>query len=191
MKPVESPGEVLSGDGVRLRRVRLDDADLVCRIVTESLDHLRPWMLWAADGYDRDAALTFLDQSEANWTSGVGYSYLITTLGVPVGVCGLERRIGPGGLEIGYWLHPEHTGRGIATRAAALLVDQAFAFPRVDRVQIWHDAANTASGAIPKRLGFTELVRRAPPRDPPTPGEIGIDVVWELSRRYWPERRPS
>jgi ribosomal-protein-serine acetyltransferase len=173
---------VLSGDGVRLRRFRRDDADLVCRIVTESLDHLRPWMLWVADGYDRNSAVTFLDQCESNWNSGAGYSYLILAQDDAVGVCGLERRIGRGGFEIGYWVHPEHTGRGIATKAAALLVDQAFAFPDIDHVQIWHDAANSASEAVPRRLGFTELVRQAPPRDPPTPGETGIDVIWELKR---------
>ena len=94
----------------------------------------------------------------------------------------LHRSIGPGGLEIGYWLHPERTGRGLATRATAALVGHAFALPDIDHVQVWHDAANVAGGAVPKRLGFTQVDRRTPPRDPMTPGEVGIDVIWQLDR---------
>jgi ribosomal-protein-serine acetyltransferase len=73
------------------------------------------------------------------------------------------RRIGPGGLEIGYWLHAASTGRGLATAAVAALVGQAFALPDIERVEIVHDQANIASGAIPRRLGFTEI-QRAPGR---------------------------
>lgn len=34
-----------------------------------------------------------------------------------VGGCGLHRRVGPGGLEIGYWVHAAWTRRGIAAAA--------------------------------------------------------------------------
>lgn len=127
----------------------------------------------------RCRAADFLATCESNWTSGEGYAYLITTGGRPVGVGGLDRDIGPGGLEVGCWLHPDHTGRGIATTATALLVEHAFTVPGIHRVQLWHDAANTASAGIARRLCFTELDRRTPPRAPLTSGERGIDVVWQ------------
>jgi RimJ/RimL family protein N-acetyltransferase len=38
-----------------------------------------------------------------------------------IGSSGLMRRIGPGGLDIGYWLHPAWTGKGLATTAVAAL----------------------------------------------------------------------
>ena len=41
---------------------------------------------------------------------GTVFSYAILTGQYEVtGGCGLIARIGPGGLEIGYWLHPGHT----------------------------------------------------------------------------------
>ena len=80
-------------------------------------------------------------------------------------------RIGPGGLEIGYWVHRAWTRRGLATAATAALVDQAFRLPGVDRVEIIHDELNVASGKIPRKLGFTEIERR--PLDPPALGGTG------------------
>ncbi|WP_216210388.1 GNAT family N-acetyltransferase [Amycolatopsis aidingensis] len=175
------PAETLTGRRVRLRRWRETDVDTLLQVVSESLDHLRPWMLWAVPPYDRAAATDFLTRAQAGWLEGESYAYAITVPGVTVGACGLERRIGPGALEIGYWLHPAHTGSGLATEAAAILVEQAFALPAVDRVQIWHDLANTTSAGVPRRLGFTEVARHTPPRNPPSPGEVGVDVVWELT----------
>jgi RimJ/RimL family protein N-acetyltransferase len=167
--------------GFALRPLRAADRDIAHRLVMESLDHLLPWMTWAA-GYDLDASARFVEQVEAGWANGHSYSYLILDGPDPAGLCALHRSIGPGGLEIGYWLHPDHTGRGLATRATAALVGHAFSHPDIDHVQIWHDAANVASAAVPKRLGFTQVDRRTPPRDPLTPGEVGIDVVWQLDR---------
>jgi ribosomal-protein-serine acetyltransferase len=34
---------------------------------------------------------------------------------------------------------------------------------------------------VPRRLGFTEVARRSPPREPAFGGEVGIDVIWELT----------
>jgi ribosomal-protein-serine acetyltransferase len=178
---MDEPSEVLDSGQVQLRRWHAGDADTVDRVVTESLEHLLPWMPWAS-GYNHDRAVQFAVQSERDWESGAAYQYAITTDGVVVGSCGLMRRIGPGGLEIGYWLHPAWTGRGLATSATEALQRQAFALPGVARVEIHHDAANTASGAIPRRLGYTEVERRSPTQDALAPGEVGTRVVWRLIR---------
>jgi RimJ/RimL family protein N-acetyltransferase len=178
---MDQPSESLTCGKARLRRWRADDADTAYRAVTESLEHLRPWMPWAA-GFDRDQAVQFTAQAERDWASGNAYQYAITTGGAVVGSCGLMRRIGPGGLEIGYWLHPAHTGQGLATAAASALVRQAFALPDVDRVEIIHDLGNQRSGGVPRRLGFTEVERRPRHDQPAAPGESGIEVVWRLTR---------
>jgi len=60
-------------------------------------------------------------------------------------------------------------------------VRQAFALPEVDRVEIVHDLANTRSGAVPQRLGFTEVERRSRTQ-PAAAGESGVEVVWRLTR---------
>lgn len=161
--------------------VAADAADLH-RLVAESQESLRAWMSWAADDYTFEDAVAFIARSAENRLAGEMYAYAIVVGGTPVGTAGMERNEVPDALEIGYWLHPAHTGHGYATIAAGLLVDEAFTLPWVRRVQIWHDAANTASAAIPRRLGFTEVARRSPPREPAFSGEAGIDVVWELTR---------
>ncbi|MGW7440022.1 GNAT family N-acetyltransferase [Streptomyces sp. NPDC054849] len=86
-----------------------------------------------------------------------------------MGTCALIRRAGTrdDNREIGYWLHPAATGRGVATRAAHALVEQAFRMPGIDYVEIVHDPANRAGGAVPARLGFTEHLRRPAERHAP------------------------
>jgi hypothetical protein len=90
---------------------------------------------------------------------------------------------------MGYWLHPEWTGRGLATMSAAALLHQRFALAGIDRIEIHHDAANLASGAIPRRLGFIEVERRQAPDGPATPGEVGVEVIWRAPRQG--HRRPT
>src|SRR5271155_1379882 len=119
------PDEILQQGPGTLRRFREDDLDPVFQAVTESLDHLRPWMPWAAD-YTRDSAAGFLAKSAQGWAHGTEYGYAIITDGALAGSCSLMSRIGPGGLEIGYWVRLACTRRGLATTASAALVEQAF-----------------------------------------------------------------
>jgi ribosomal-protein-serine acetyltransferase len=103
------PAAVLRQGTVTLRRWREDDLDAVFQAVTECVDHLRPWMPWAAD-YTRDSAAEFLAKSAKDWADGNEYNYAIITDDVLVGGCGLMGRIGPGGLEIGYRVHNVASG---------------------------------------------------------------------------------
>jgi ribosomal-protein-serine acetyltransferase len=161
--PVASPSELLSHGQVSLRRWRREDAAALLAAVMESQQHLRPWMPWA-DHYDEESAAEYLHDCEAQWASGNAFAYAIIVGDQIVGSVGLHRRVGDGGLEIGYWVHSEWTGRGIATDAVAALTDAAFGLPGIDRVEIYHDAANVASGRIPAKLGYARLGER-PSRD--------------------------
>ncbi len=176
-----SPPETLSHGPVSLRRWRPDDAAALLAAVIESQEHLRPWMPWA-DRYDEDRAVEYLRECDAQWASGNAFAYAIVVGGQIVGSAGLHNRVGDGGLEIGYWVHGDWTGRGIATDATAALTDAALALPGIDRVEIHHDAANIASGRIPAKLGYVRLGER-PTRDlgPAAPGETGTDVVWQVT----------
>ncbi|MFI9542936.1 GNAT family N-acetyltransferase [Streptomyces sp. NPDC052016] len=173
------PADVLRFDQVELRRWRVDDVETLHRAITESRDHLLPWMPFAAT-HDRKQGEGFLAYSEEQWGTGEEYNYAITSSGVVVGSCGLHRRIGPGGLDIGYWLHHAWTGKGLATMAAAALVQAGRDMPGIDRIEIHHDAANSASGAVARRLGFTEVERVRVPGGPEAPGETGVQVRWRL-----------
>lgn len=191
---MEQPDENLTYGSAQLRRWRAEDADALERAIGESLDHLLPWMPWAADhrasGRGRQATLDFLARADEEWRAGGAFSYAIVSDRAVIGSCGLMRRIGPGGLEAGYWLHPRWTGRGLAAMAVTAVAGEAFRLAGVDRVEIHHDAANRASGAVARRAGFTE-VRRFP-CDPTSPGEVGTRVVWRMAADEWgPRRRPG
>jgi hypothetical protein len=47
-------------------------------------------------------------------------------------------------------------------------------------IEIHHDEANPANGAIARRLGFTEVDRVRVPDGPQAPGETGVQVRWRL-----------
>ena len=179
---MDQPAETLACDLVTLRRFRPEDVDELDRVIVESLEHLKPWMPWAHT-HSLDAARDYLDRAEREWGSGEAYNYAITTGGAILGSCSLMRRIGPGGLEIRYWIRPERTGRGLVTMAAAALTRQAFELPGTTHVEIHHDPANTASGAIPRRLGYA--VVPPGPTGPPGPeasAEQTPSVVRRLDR---------
>ena len=173
---VLTASEELSAGPVRLRRWRPADADALYRAVRESIEHLAPWMPWAAQGYSDADAAAYIANSARRWGTDYDYAIIAPPRAV-VGSCSLMARIGPGGFEIGYWVHPGSTCRGYATAAAAALATEAFRIG-ADRVEIVHDTANAASAAIPRRLGLTEVERR--PSQQPAPGGTGVSVVWRL-----------
>lgn len=185
------PPEEVACDGVLLRRLSADDAPAVSRAATESLEHLEPWMPWATrEGTSLEAQRERLLGPVNAWTSRSGYEYgTFLPDGRVVGGCGLHRRIGPSALEIGYWVHVDHTRRGIATACAGALSAVGFALRGVERMEIHCDEANLASAAVPPKLGYRLTARVA--HEPEAPGEVGTRLVWVLYRREWQSRPPG
>ncbi|MBI5105814.1 MAG: GNAT family N-acetyltransferase [Solirubrobacterales bacterium] len=178
------------GDGVVVRRWRVEDAEAQERIVGESVEHLRPWMPWAAfEPSPLEERRARIAGWEQEWAAGGDLYAAVLEDGVLVGGGGLHHRLGPGGLEIGYWVHPAHTRRGLATVAARLLTELAFSVPSIDRVEIHHDRANAASAGIPRRLGYERLGEVVADR-PQAPADTGVDVLWRVTREQWAALRP-
>lgn len=93
----------------------------------------------------------------------------------------MARRVGPGGLEIGYWIRTSVAGRGYATEAAAAVTRTAFKVPWVEFVEIRCDPNNLRSARIPARLGYTlvEVLKQ----DTVTPTGAPRDtMVWRVLR---------
>jgi ribosomal-protein-serine acetyltransferase len=88
----------------------------------------------------------------------------------------LHPRIGPGGIEIGYWIHVAHANRGFATEAAGALTEWSLGLVSIDRVEIHHDVANVASQRVPEKLGFELIGTRT--RPPEASGETGELRIW-------------
>ena len=82
-------------------------------------------MPWATEAPTPQSAGDFLDSCELSWAERTAFEYSIRepTSGQVIGACGLMRRIGPRGLEVGYWVHVNHVQQGIATAAAGALTN--------------------------------------------------------------------
>jgi RimJ/RimL family protein N-acetyltransferase len=167
-----------------IRSWRLADAEALGIAIGESLEHIRPFLAWVSQEpksvVERRALL-------ARWNAeaAVGGDENVGLFldGRIVGGSGLHQRIGAGGLEIGYWVHPGFTRQGIASSTARALTDHAFTMPAIDRVEIKHDAANRISGRVPARLGFRCVGEE--PREIGAPAETGVHLVWRVTRDEW------
>jgi RimJ/RimL family protein N-acetyltransferase len=179
----ESPVEQIDGRGICLRRSDRGDSDELIVAVNRSLEHLRPWMPWAQQTATPQSIGAFLEQAVLDWDAGLEFQFAIRSVRDRqpdrlIGFCGLHDRVGAGILEIGYWVHVDHIGRGVGTAAAEALTRSALALGEVDRVEIHCDAANLPSAAIPARLGFR--LDRIEGRNPQTPAETGRHMIWVL-----------
>jgi len=166
---------------VDVRPWTVGDAKALDGAIRESLEHLRPWMAWAADEpmalAERRRLLERWAREEA---AGADRYRGIVVGGEVAGAGGLHGRVGPGAWEIGYWVHVGFVRRGVATAAVARLAAEAFADPAVTHVEIHHDVANEASGAVAARAGFHVVEDRA--NGATAPAERGIERVWRLNR---------
>jgi RimJ/RimL family protein N-acetyltransferase len=161
-----------------LRRVRDADAGDLAAAVAASLDHLRPWMPWATpEAAEPRTQRVRVAEADEMWAAGTDYIYSVfageRTL---VGAIGLHRRVGDGGIEIGYWIAEGQTRRGFGTAAAGAMTSVALGLPGVRRVEIHCDEANIASAAIPRKLGYR--LDRVIAHEPEAPGESGRRMIW-------------
>jgi RimJ/RimL family protein N-acetyltransferase len=141
-------------------------------------------MPWANPGAATvEAQATRIAEVEAGWERGTDFVYLLVTgeedppgdNGV-LGMIGSHRRLGPGAIEIGYWTHVAHGGRGYMTAAARAMTQAAEALDNVKRVEIHTDEANVRSAAIPPKLGYR--LDRVDTRRPQAPAESGRLQIW-------------
>lgn len=166
------------------------DAAALVEVVSANLEHLRPWMPWIAfEPQSAEQRVELIREWRREAERGGDTVYGVFLDGRPIGGTGLHRRRGPGVLEIGYWLDRRHTGRGYATELARALTDTAFTEAEIEHVQIHHDRANAASGAVPRRLGFHLFLERR--RPPEAPAETGLEWAWRVARAEWRQARTT
>lgn len=170
-----------------LRRASARYAEPLADALRASVPELRDFMDWAQDDPSDSAAIDeFIRLADRDWAADKAYNFhtFDAATDTLVGSCGLMRRVGPDAIEIGYWIRSDHAGRGLATEAAAILAEAAWALYGIDRLVIRHDLANTASGRVAEKLGFMEIDRVAV--EVTAEGESGVDVIRELVRPTQP-----
>lgn len=169
------------------------DAPLLKSAVDASLEHIRPWLPWAAyEPTDIHAKVHRLRQFRGNFDLDKDYTYGIFSADESrlLGGTGLHTRRGPDAFEIGYWIHADEIGKGYARETAAALTRTAFEIVGVARMEIRCDPANVASLAVPRRLGYkhTETLQDI---DKTSSGEPRGTMVWEMNREAFARLGPS
>ncbi len=173
-----------------LRTWTSDDAEALAAAITDNIEHLRPWMPWiGSEPLALEDRRKLIAEWDAKWRAGEDTIYGVFHDGAVVGGTGLHRRIGPGALEIGYWIHVAYTRRGFATELSAALTDVAFSTADIDRVEIHHDKDNVASGGVPRVLGYSNVYDV--PAKAEAPSESGVQCVWAVTRPEWEARRTA
>jgi len=156
---------------LRLRRARMDDLEAIHRVLSDG----EAMLYWSTPPH------ATLEQSRAWLASMVEgpnsgkADFVIEHDGVVIGKAGCWRMP-----EIGFILHPDYRGRGLAHEAVGAVVDHVFAHFDVPAIIADVDPRNRASLALLDRLGFVETHRAARTIQV---GEIWCDSVY-LARRH-------
>lgn len=130
-------------------------------VVTQSLSHLRPWMVWAQDAPMAESAELVVRRMQADFIARRDLTWQLYARR-PDGRAG--RLLGGTGLhrmdwsvrrfEIGYWIRPEAAGQGHVSEAVRLLTALAFDRLAARRLEIRCDTRNLRSRAVAERCGF-------------------------------------
>jgi RimJ/RimL family protein N-acetyltransferase len=88
--------------------------------------------------------------------------------------------------EIGWTLHPDHSGNGYVTEAASVVLEIAFTTLGLHRVKAVLDPRNHASAALCQRLGMRAEAYFV--EDMWFKGEWGDTAVYAILAREWADR---
>ncbi|GAB4572684.1 MAG: GNAT family N-acetyltransferase [Anaerolineae bacterium] len=170
-----------------LRVPRPGDGPVVYEGVRESLEMLRPWMIWAQGEQSVASAETFAREAAVQFLRREAMPLLIFGRldGRFIGGHGINRMDWDvPAFEIGYWVRASEAGKGYITEATRAVTDFCFATLGAARVAIRCDARNRRSAAVAERCGFTLEVRlRRWARD--ARGELADHLVYSMIRSEW------
>jgi RimJ/RimL family protein N-acetyltransferase len=137
---------------VLLRPIKEDDWPAVHTWASQ--ERVCRYQVWGPNTPEQTRA--FVAQAADAWTSSprTRFVYAITLGGAVVGNCELKHHGRDQG-ELGYALHPDHWGKGLASAAASRLLQLGFEEQRLHRIFATCDPRNVASAAVLRRLGMS------------------------------------
>jgi RimJ/RimL family protein N-acetyltransferase len=148
-------------DGVvALSRFALSDAEAMCDADRDA-EHRRRFEFPADFTPSLEHSRAVIARWEAERAAGTRFTYAVRDAhsGALLGGCELAP-LARGALNLSYWTYPAHRRRGVAWRAAALVLPIAFHELGAARVDALIDANNEASRRVVARVGFRETGRR-------------------------------
>jgi ribosomal-protein-serine acetyltransferase len=140
------------------------DAEAIYQLIQTNNSYLRQWLPWIDFTQSIEDERAYIHSTLLQYQDNQSITFALWYQGQIVGSIGyhpfdwLNRRV-----ELGYWLAQSYQGKGLMTRACQTLITYAFSELKMNKVEIRCATGNTASAAIPQRLGFTQegIIRQA------------------------------
>jgi RimJ/RimL family protein N-acetyltransferase len=136
---------------LRMRPLRRDDLDALAEVYMHPL--VMRWIgSHTREDVEREIALQLEHQTSLGWSLWAVEDRYTDRM---IGDCGLQplEHHGPD-VELGYDLHPDAWGRGLATEAARAVMGQAFGPLRLDRVVAVVKPDHVASQQVLEKAGL-------------------------------------
>jgi RimJ/RimL family protein N-acetyltransferase len=151
----ESAMRVLETERLVLRRLTLDDAPVILKLVNEP-----SWLRFIGDKGVRslEDARRYLESGPLDMYSRLGYGlFLVETKegGAQIGMCGLIKRDTLPDVDVGYALFPEYWGKGYAIEAVAAVLAYGHDTHGLQRILAIVSPDNDSSIRVLTKAGLT------------------------------------
>ncbi|QSF46037.1 GNAT family N-acetyltransferase [Paenibacillus tianjinensis] len=141
-----------------IRAARWGDGAEMNEAIAESLNELKPWMIFAqslqtpeeTEQYARESRLKYLDRSNMHMNI---YNKADGTF---IGCSGLHHiDWDVRAFELGYWIRSSCAGKGYMTEAVNAITEFTIRELEANRIEIRCSGRNTKSAAVAERTGYT------------------------------------
>jgi RimJ/RimL family protein N-acetyltransferase len=169
-------------DRLVIRCYQPSDASKLRDAITESLDHLLPWMPWAKrEPEDLDAKVNQLRSWRGKFDLGQDYTFGIFDKmeSELIGSTGLHATLDKNEREIGYWINTKYINQGFALETVSALTKVGFEIEQLSRIEIRCVPDNVRSQNIPKKLGY-ELEATLKNRTIDGFGNLRATMIWTM-----------
>ena len=144
--------------GLQLSAPELSDAEALLEFERANRAYFERWISARGDGYyNLPAVRISIEQAIRQRGADEAYQFLLKDGGAIVGRVNLRAVTRPyfNKAALGYRIGERHAGRGYASRAVALALEQAFGALELWRVEASSRPENAASVRVLERNGFT------------------------------------
>ncbi|HUI28758.1 MAG TPA: GNAT family protein [Candidatus Acidoferrales bacterium] len=146
---------ILEGRRVTLRSVRLEDANELFRIITESREHLERWLPWVDYIRSVDDESHIVEQWTYEMQMKTAIHFCINAESQTAGLVSthqidwMNQRT-----SIGYWIKAGMANKGIITESTAVVMEYVFEKLNLHRIYIQAATGNAPSNRVIQKLGF-------------------------------------
>ena len=150
-------------DRITLRPVMMHDAKALFALIDNNRDNLGEWLAWVDSQKNLADTQKYIKDSLTRYGD---YKGLDCAICYDEKLCGLVSfnswSLRNYKADIGYWLAPEFTDKGIMTKSLKALINYGFNVVGLHRLEVLCAVHNTRSCAVAERLNFTHegVIRR-------------------------------